>query len=197
MANRALKASLWVLLLVGLIAAGLAGYYFFRVAPLIRAGKQAGVYSSVPSRPLVAEFGLETQNGMRQTIADLKGKVVVIDVWATWCGTCLYNIPKIVALHDKYLDRPVEVIGLDVDDEGWAKVRPFLQQHSEINYLIAVPYPASSFQLKSIVDLHPLGNVSAVPTVFVVDRQGRLAGKFIELGHEKEIDDLVAKLLDE
>jgi hypothetical protein len=62
---------------------------------------------------------------------------------------------------------------------------------------LAVPYPASSFQLKAIVELKPLGNVSAIPTVFVVDRQGRLAGKFIETGHEQEMDDLVAKLLTE
>jgi thiol-disulfide isomerase/thioredoxin len=186
-----------VLMLVVLLVIGIAGYYFGRVAPLIRAGKQEGVYASVSARTSVASFGFETENGTHQSIAGLKGKVVVVDVWATWCGTCLYSIPKVVALRNKYHDKPVAIIGLDVDDNGWAKVKPFLQKHPEINYTMAVPYPASTFLLQSIVDLNPLGNVSAIPTVFVVDRQGRLAGKFIETGHEQEVDDLVAKLLNE
>jgi thiol-disulfide isomerase/thioredoxin len=197
MANRVVKAAYIVCILVAGVAAVLAGYYWGRVKPLIRAGKQQGIYSSLSSRPMVAKFGFETLDGSRQSIAGLKGKVVVVDVWATWCGTCIYSIPKIVELQNKYRDKPVEIIGLDVDDEGWAKAKPFLQKHPEITYTQAVPYPASSFQLKTIVDLNPLGNVAAIPTVFVVDRQGRLAGKFIELGHEREIDDLVSRLLNE
>ncbi len=197
MANRTLKAAFIAFALLVLSALGLTGYYFGRIVPLIRAGKQQGIYSSVSSRPMVTGFAFEMQDGTRRSIAGLKGKVVVIDVWATWCGTCLYSIPKVVELRNKYHDRPVEIVGLDVDDGGWAKVKPFLQKHSLFNYPLAVPYPASSFQLKTIVDLSPLGNVSAIPTVFVIDRQGRLAGKFIELGHEREIDDLVSKLLNE
>jgi len=197
MTNRIVKASFLVLIVIVLIALGLTGYYFGKVKPLITAGKQQGIFAAALSRPIVTGFGFETQDGARHTIADLKGKVIVVDVWATWCGTCLYTIPKIVELHKKYRNQPVEIIGLDVDDEGWAKVKPFLRTHSEINYTLAVPYPASSFQLKAIVELKPLGNVSAIPTVFVVDRQGRLAGKFIETGHEQEMDDLVAKLLTE
>ena len=197
MASRSVKAALTVVALIILLAIGATGYYFGRVEPLIRAGKQQGVYSSVSSRPTVTGFRFETMDGTHQSIADLKGKVVVVDVWATWCGTCLYSIPKIVGLRKKYQDKPVEIIGVDVDDGGWAKVKPFLQKHSGIDYTLAVPYPASGFLFKSIVDLNPLGNVSAIPTVFVVDRQGRLAGKFIETGHEQELDELIASLLGE
>ncbi len=182
-------------MLLVLIAISLAGYYFGRVAPLIKAGKQQGVYSSASERPDVTGFGYETLAGDHRTIADLKGKVAVVDVWATWCGTCLHSIPKIVDLQKKYRDLPVEIIGVDVDDEGWEKVKPFLKKHPEISCTIAVPYPVAAFQFKTIIDLKPLGNVSAIPTVFVIDRQGRLAGKFIELGHEQEIDALVASLL--
>jgi thiol-disulfide isomerase/thioredoxin len=192
-----MKGIVAVLLLLFLLGAGAAAYYFFRIAPLIRAGKQQGLYAALPARTSAAGFGFETENGRRRTIADLKGNVVVIDVWATWCGTCLHTIPDIIALHNKYLDKPVVVLGLDVDDEGWTKVKPFLQKHPEINYTIAVPRPAPSFLLQSIVDLVPLGKVSALPTVFVVDREGKVAGKFIETGHDREIDDLVGRLLRE
>jgi thiol-disulfide isomerase/thioredoxin len=197
MANRAVRAILAVLMVIALLAAGAVGYYFARVKRLIRAGRHQGIYASVPVRPSVGRFGFATENGARKSIADLKGKVVIVDVWATWCGTCIHSIPGIVALRDKYPDKSVEVIGLDVDDDGWAKVRPFLQKHPEINYTIALPFPAPSFLLQSIVDLNPLGEVSAIPTVFVIDRQGRLAGKFIESGHDLEMDALVARLLNE
>lgn len=180
-----------------LLAVGAVAYYLARVKPLIRAGRQQGIYTSVPVRPSVGGFGFATENGAKKSIADLKGKVVIVDVWATWCGTCIHSIPSIVALRNKYPDKSVEVIGLDVDDDGWAKVKPFLQKHPEINYTVALPSPAPSFLLQSLVDLKPLGEVSAIPTVFVIDRQGRLAGKFIESGHELEMDDLVARLLDE
>jgi thiol-disulfide isomerase/thioredoxin len=195
MANRAVKVIVGVITLIVILAVGLAGYYFVRVKPLIRAGKQQGVYAYAPDRISVGEFAFATESGAKKSIADLRGKVVIIDVWATWCGTCLQSIPSTVALRNKYPETSLEIIGLDVDDEGWAKVKPFLQKHSEINYTIALPSPAPSFLLQSIVDLKPLGKVSAIPTVFVIDRQGMLAGKFIEIGHEREIDELVAKLL--
>jgi thiol-disulfide isomerase/thioredoxin len=197
MANRTVKGILIILALVIFAVVGVAGYYYFRVQPLIRTGKQQGIYADALQRPSVTRFGFETESGAHRSIADLKGKVIVVDVWATWCGTCLYSIPKIIELRNKYRDQPVEIIGLNVDDEGWEKAKPFLQKHPEINYPLAVPYPASPFLLQSIVDLQPLGNVSAIPTVFVIDRQGRLAGKFIETGHEQAIDSLIAKLLSE
>jgi thiol-disulfide isomerase/thioredoxin len=197
MANRAVRA-IWVaFILIAVLAGGAAIYYFARVKPLIRAGKQQGVFISVPDRVSVGEFAFTTENGVKKSIADLRGKVVIVDVWATWCGTCIHSIPDIVALRNKYPATSLEIIGLDVDDEGWAKVKPFLQKHPEINYTIALPSPAPSFLLQSIVDLKPLGEVSALPTVFVIDRQGGLAGKFIETGHEREIDALAARLLSE
>jgi thiol-disulfide isomerase/thioredoxin len=197
MAKRAVRVILAVLILIVVLIAGVAGYYFARVKPLIRAGKQQGIYFSVQDRLSVGAFTFAGKSGVKTSIADLRGKVVIVDVWATWCGTCLYSIPSNVALRNKYPEGSLEIIGLDVDNEGWAKVKPFLQQHPEINYTMALPSPAPSFLLQSIVDLKPLGEVSAIPTVFVIDRQGRLAGKFIESGHEREIDDLVARLLSE
>jgi thiol-disulfide isomerase/thioredoxin len=197
MAKRAVRATLVVLMGIVLLAAGAAGYYYVKVKPLIRAGKRQGIYADAATRISVGSFGFANEDGAKKTIADLNGKVVVVDVWATWCGTCIYTLPSIIALRNKYPDQSVEVIGLNVDNEGWAKVKPFLQKHPEINYTMALPSPSPSFLLQSIVDLRPLGEVSAIPTLFVIDRHGRLAGKFIEAGHEIEIDDLVATLLNE
>jgi thiol-disulfide isomerase/thioredoxin len=186
---------------ISLIAAGLlaiiaGSYYLGRISPLIKAGKQHGVYANASVRPSAADFGFATEDGAKKKIADLKGKVVVVDVWATWCGTCIYNIPKIVALRNKYSDQLVEIIGLNVDSDGWAKAKPFLQKHPEISYTVAVPYPEPPLLVQTLVDLNPLGSVSVLPTIFVIDRNGALAGKFFG-GHELEIDALVSKLLEE
>jgi thiol-disulfide isomerase/thioredoxin len=197
MARRAIKTVLIILAVVVLFAIGAAGYYFGRIVPLIKAGKEHGIYNAVASRASAAGFGFEIQSGARKKIADLKGKVVVVDVWASWCGTCIYNIPKIIALRTKYPDQSVEIVGLNLDDNGWAKVKPFLKKHPEINYTIAVPSPAPSFLIETLVDLKPLGSVSVLPTIFVIDRSGALAGKFVSSRHEQEIDDLVSKLIEE
>jgi thiol-disulfide isomerase/thioredoxin len=197
MANRAVRAIRVVFIIIGVLAAGVVAYYFARVKPLIRSGKQQGIYASMPARISVSEFAFAAENGATKSIADLRGKTVIVDVWATWCGTCLQSIPSLVALRNKYPEASLEIIGLNVDAEGWAKVKPFIPKHPEINYTIALPSPAPSFLLQSIVDLKPLGEVSALPTVFVIDRQGRLAGKFIETGHEQEIEDLITGLFEE
>ena len=191
------RALVIALAAVVLAVAAAAAYYYGRIAPLIEAGKKQGTFSAESSRPSVAAFGFAAEDGTHRTIRDLKGRVVVVDVWASWCVTCIASIPEVVSLHKKYVGQPIEIIGLNVDDEQWDKIKPFLKRFPEINYTIAVPSPAPSFLLQSIVDLSPLGKVSAIPTVFVIDKQGRLAGKFIELGHAQDIDDLVSRLLAE
>lgn len=197
MAKHAGKA-IWISLAAAvLLAIAAAGYYFGRISPLIKAGKQHGVNLTASSRPSAADFGFVTEGGAQNKIADLKGKVVVVDVWATWCGTCIYNIPKIVALRNKYSDQSVEIIGLNVDSDGWVKAKPFLQKHPEISYTVAVPYPDPPFLVKTLVDLDPLGSISVLPTIFVIDQSGAIAGKFVGIGNEQGIDNLVSKLLEE
>ncbi len=177
------------------LAAALALYHAALV-PRINAGKAQGQFLNRASRQDVREFHFETGSGV-QGLADLRGSVVVVDVWATWCPPCIGGIPRVVALTDKYRSRPLRVIGLSVDKNGWADVRPFLHKHPEINYPVAVPHPTPPFQFVTIVDLKPLGNIAAVPTVFVIDREGRLAAKFVGDDRHQEIDAFVATLLGE
>src|SRR5882724_3142162 len=116
-----IKACIGAAIIVVVAIAGIGAYYFGRIVPLIKSGKKEASYSAT-SRPDVAAFGFDAGKGS-QTLADLKGKVVVIDVWATWCGPCIRSMPKVVALRNKYKGKPVEVIGLDVDSDGWATVK--------------------------------------------------------------------------
>ncbi len=181
-----------LLVLVTLVAA--VTLYHAVLVPRIKAGKAQGQFADLASRQDAREFGFEIARGV-QNLAELKGRVVVVYVWATWCPPCIAGIPHVVALVDKYRDRPLSVIGLSVDKSGWADVRPFLQKHPEINYTVAVPHPSPPFQFGTIVDLKPLGSVAAVPTVFVIDREGRLAAKFVGDDRYQEIDAFAAALL--
>lgn len=183
-----------VVVLAIVVAGGL--FYFGKIKPMISAGKQEGQFLTQETRRPIENFQFETKTGL-QRLGDYKGKVVLVDVWASWCAPCLEGIPKLVSMANKYQTEPFQILALSVDEKGWLDLTPFLQKHPEINYPIAVPYPAPGFHLDTVFDLNPLGNVAALPTVFVIDRQGRLAAKFVGAGRYQEIDAFVAKLLTE
>ena len=176
-----------------LLAAALA-YYHFQLAPRIRAGRLEARHSDPSSRPGVSGFRYETRRGI-EDIGNSSGRVVVVDVWASWCPPCVEGIPRLVALAERYRDAPFDLLGLSVDSGGWEDLKPFLERHPQINYRVAVPHPPPAFQLNTLVDLGPLGNVAVLPTFFVIDPQGRLAGKFVGSDALPEVSDLVGRLL--
>lgn len=170
--------------------------YFGKIKPMIEAGRKEGLYTDRALRPSVAALTFETKEGVR-SLSDFGGKVVMIDVWASWCAPCVASIPHLNNMADRFKERDFELIALSVDKNGWDVVDPFLEKRREISYKIAIPNPAPGFQLSTIIDLNPLGNVSALPTVFLVDREGRLAAKFVGAGRYREIEEVLANLLDE
>ena len=94
----------------------------------------------------VAEFELADLSGKKVRLSDFKGKVVVLDFWATWCGPCRVEIPDFVKLQSKYKDKGLEIVGLSLDADGAAAVGPFLKEH-QVNYtmLLANDDTAKSF----------------------------------------------------
>ena len=180
-----------IILLVAIFA-----YYHFEVVPRIRTGGLAGRYTDPASRPEVSGFRFETRRGV-EGIGDYSGRVVVIDVWASWCAPCVEGIPRLVALAERFGDAPFDLVGLSVDRGGWEDQDPFLERHPEINYKVAVPHSLPTFQLYTLVDLDPLGDVAVLPTFFVIDGRGRLAGKFVGSDTLPEVVALAGRLLEE
>jgi thiol-disulfide isomerase/thioredoxin len=171
-------------------------YYFVRIKPMIRAGREQGQYTDAASRRGVSEFRFETKDGAR-VVSDYRGKVLLIDVWATWCGPCIGSIPHLARLSEKYREKRFELVALSVDKGRWSDVDPFVEKRTDINYSLAVPVGETDVYFKTLIDLNPLGDVAALPTAFLIDSEGRLAGKFVGAGRYEEIESLIAKLIDE
>src|SRR6266404_4562376 len=81
------------------------------------------------------EFALKDADGKTVRLSDYKGKVVLLDFWATWCGPCKIEIPWFIDFERKYKDQGFAVIGISMDEEGWSVIKPFVSELA-INYRI-------------------------------------------------------------
>jgi thiol-disulfide isomerase/thioredoxin len=113
-------------------------------------------------------FTVKDLDGRDVSIASMRGKVVIVNFWATWCGPCRAEIPDLVALQAKYKDT-LQVIGISEDEAGVEVVRRFAAEH-KINYPVAMMTP-------EIEKLYP--GISALPTSFIVDRESRVVQKHV------------------
>jgi peroxiredoxin len=132
-------------------------------------------------------FSLTDERGTAVTLADYRGKVVLLNFWATWCGPCQIEIPWFIEFEQKYKDRDFAVLGVSFDDDGWKSVRPYIAAH-KINYRIMIGTEKMS-QL--------YGGVDSLPTTFIVDRQGRIAAQHVGLVDKSDYQNEILKLLDD
>ena len=113
-------------------------------------------------------FTVRDLDGREITPASLRGKVVIVNFWATWCGPCRAEIPDLVALQEKYRDT-LQVIGISEDEAGVEVVKRFAVEH-KINYPVAMTTP-------EIEKMYP--GISALPTSFILDRESRIVQKHV------------------
>ncbi|MDP9169592.1 MAG: TlpA family protein disulfide reductase [Acidobacteriota bacterium] len=132
------------------------------------------------------EFALNDANGRVVHLADYKGKVVLLDFWATWCGPCNIEIPWFKDFERKYKDRGFEVLGVSMDDEGWKAINPFVSL-KKVNYRIVLGDDKTS-------ELY--GGIEALPTAFVIDRDGRIASVHVGLPGKEDFENAIEKLLE-
>jgi thiol-disulfide isomerase/thioredoxin len=113
-------------------------------------------------------FRVRDLDGREISPASLRGKVVIVNFWATWCGPCRAEIPDLVALQEKYKDT-LQVIGISEDEAGADVVKRFAAEH-HVNYPVAMTTP-------EIEKLYP--GISALPTSFILDRESRVVQKHV------------------
>jgi peroxiredoxin len=138
------------------------------------------------SRKPAPEFNLKDANGQTVHLSDYKGKVVLLDFWATWCGPCKIEIPWFMEFEQQLKDRGFAVVGVSMDEDGWNVVKPYIQQY-KVNYRILL----GNDQVGEIY-----GGVESLPTTFLIDRQGKIASVHIGLSGKDEFKNAINQLLD-
>jgi cytochrome c biogenesis protein CcmG/thiol:disulfide interchange protein DsbE len=118
-------------------------------------------------------------------LSDYKGKVVLLDFWATWCGPCKIEIPWFMDMQRKNKDKGFEVVGVAMDDEGWETVKPYVAKMG-VNYRILAGNDETA---------QKYGGVDALPTTFLIDRTGKIAAVHVGLTSRKDIEDGIEQLL--
>jgi thiol-disulfide isomerase/thioredoxin len=109
-------------------------------------------------------------DGRELSLDAYKGKVVLLNFWATWCGPCRAEIPSLIRIQEAYKDR-LQIIGMDVDDENEEQLRAFVKNQG-INYPVV---------MTSVPVRLAYGGIAALPTVFVINRDGKVVQKHVGL----------------
>lgn len=150
--------------------------------PAVKAAKVASVPPVLRKAP---EWVLKDVEGREVKAADFKGKVVVVDFWATWCPPCRKEIPEYVALQKKYAERGLVILGFSLDEAPAADVKAFGEKF-QVNYplLMADEETAEAF-----------GGIEGLPTAFVIDREGNIRHVKLGLADAEEYEALIVSLL--
>jgi thiol-disulfide isomerase/thioredoxin len=130
------------------------------------------------------DFTLLSTEGKDIKLSSYKGKVVILDFWATWCGPCRKGIPDLVELQKEF-GKDIVVIGISLDQDTKGEVVPFMQ-HFGINYPIAYG---------TLEVTQQYGGVEAIPTSFVINKNGEIVDRHVGLVPKSEYSDLINKLL--
>ena len=137
------------------------------------------------SRKPLPQVALTDSNGATVNLSAYKGRVVLLDFWATWCHGCKEEIPWFMGFQSKYKKIGLTVVGASLDDDGWKSVKPYLAEH-RINYRIVLGGFESAKQF---------GVDKGMPVSVLIDRDGKIAdihpGMVDKAAFEREIQILL------
>lgn len=146
--------------------------------------------TSESARRAAPDFALKDIDGREVKLSHYKGKVVLLNFWATSCGPCKLEIPWLMEFERQYKDRGFAVLGVSMDglytDEGdWDLVKPYVT-NKQMNYRVALGNEA-------VAGLY--GGVDALPTTFMVDKNGRIAATHVGLRSKDDLENEIKALL--
>ena len=130
-------------------------------------------------------FKATASDGSTVELKQLKGKVVVVNYWATWCGPCRQEIPGFIDVYKQYKGKGLEIVGVSLDQNGWEVVKPYMTK-AKINYPVVLPDDV----LKS-----KYGVINAIPTTFFVDKEGNLVDSHVGYMDKEDFEKKIKGLL--
>ena len=135
------------------------------------------------SKPVVPNLTFTALDGTKWSLGANRGRVVVLNFWATWCEPCRTEVPYLVKIADEFGKPGVNVVGVSLDEPGSEIVKKFAAEY-KINYPILFPEPDS-----------PFSKIDNLPMTLLIDREGRLANKYTGAVPEKVLRADIGKLL--
>jgi thiol-disulfide isomerase/thioredoxin len=120
------------------------------------------------------------------TLSDFKGKVVLLDFWATWCAASKVEMPWYAEFESRYRASGLVVIGVSMDDEGWPIISPYLEQH-----------PSGYSVVLGDHDVAERYSLASLPMTLLIDRNGKVAAKHFGLMDKADLENEIRKLLKE
>jgi cytochrome c biogenesis protein CcmG/thiol:disulfide interchange protein DsbE len=177
----------WVIAGLGALLLALASLPFIPGISQSESSVQAEAGSCDPkAKPANLDFVLKDMHGNDVKLADYKGKVILLNFWATWCGPCKYEIPAFVELQDKYRDRGVVFLGLSVDDPI-DKLKPFADEY-RMNYPVLVGEGRDDVQ-------DAFGPIWGIPITFMIGRDGKICKRHMGLATQDQFEKEIQSLL--
>jgi len=137
-------------------------------------------------RKPASEFSLPGRDGKAVRLSSLKGKVVLLDFWATWCTGCKVEIPWFIEFDKAYRAKGLAAVGVAMDDDGFKTIEPYLKTHP-ISYTVV----AGNFEAAG-----PYG-ITALPVTVLLDRAGRVAARHVGVVDKKAFEAELKQLLAE
>ena len=137
-------------------------------------------------RKIAPDFASADASDKPVKLSDFRGKVVLLNFWATWCGGCQIEIPWFIEFQNKYKDNGFAVIGVSLDADGWKSVKPYVKEKA-VNYPVVI----------GSRDVAQLYRVSAMPVTLLIDREGRVAASHVGAVGKSDYQAEVETLLSE
>ena len=147
-------------------------------------GKPAVSFDMLKAQP-APDFAVNDSTGAPIRLSDYRGKVVLLNFWATWCGPCKTEIPWFIEFEQAYQDQRFAVIGISLDDDGWKSVRPYIDAR-KWNYRVGVDDGTIAPKY---------GGVDSLPETIMIDREGRIVSRHVGLVSKQTYESEIAALL--
>ncbi len=171
----------FALVVVAIIATGML-YFGFSMSRRSGPTHPLGMAHGAPA----PDFTLDSLEGQSMRLSDLRGKAVLLNFWATWCGPCKIEMPWFIELQKQYGPQGLQIVGVAMDDSSKEDIAKFAKEMG-VNYPVLLGKEA-------VGDAY--GGVPALPESFFIGRDGKIVDKIIGLKGRGEIEESIRKALD-
>jgi peroxiredoxin len=163
-------------------------------AELAEAGDAQAALNPLIGKP-APQFSLEDLSGKKVSLEDYKGKALLINFWATWCGPCKVETPWIVDLRNQYAAKGFEVLGISTDDINRDDAKMFGTEKKEIADFVQRMHMSYPVLIEGDKVSKPYGGLDAMPTSFFVDRNGKIVAATMGISSKDDIEANIKKAL--